>query len=169
KFTDDGAITLRLNAWPDEDGAHVLLIDIEDTGAGMTPEQLARLFTPFDQTADGVAARYGGSGLGLAISRDLIELMGGRLTVRSEAGQGSTFTVALTLSEGVEDGEVAAFLAAPPLAGAPPAATPPRRPLPVDAPPAPREETETPLAAAPAEPDHDAERPLRVLVVDDHA
>jgi len=73
KFTDDGAITLRLNAWPDEHGAHVLLIDIEDTGAGMTPKQLRRLFTPFDQTTDGVAARFGGSGLGLAISRDLIE------------------------------------------------------------------------------------------------
>ncbi len=169
KFTDSGAVTVRLCAWRDEAGRHVLLIDVADTGPGMTTSQLERLFTPFDQTADGVAARYGGSGLGLAISRDLIELMGGRLTVRSEAGQGSTFTVALTLSEGEEDGEVAAFLAAPPLAGAPPAATPGRRPLPMDAPPAPREETETPLAAAPAEPDPDAERPLRVLVVDDHA
>ena len=170
KFTDEGAITLRLNAWPDEHGAHVLLIDIEDTGAGMTTAQLARLFTAFDQTADGVAARFGGSGLGLSISRDLIELMGGRLTVRSTPGRGSIFTLSLILPRG-------AALEDPSAALAPEARATIIRPLarPVAPEPAPEPA---------AEPDHDApaeaiietppeeelaEAPLRVLVVDDHA
>ena len=100
KFTHEGSITLNLRAWQDEHGQYGLLIDIRDTGQGMTPEQVSRLFTPFDQTAEGVAAQYGGSGLGLAISRQLVELMKGRLTVRSTPGEGSTFTLALTLPRG---------------------------------------------------------------------
>ncbi len=171
KFTDDGAITLRLNAWPDEHGAHALLIDIEDTGAGMTPEQLRRLFTPFDQTAEGVAARFGGSGLGLAISRDLIELMGGRLTVRSTPGQGSTFTLSLVLPRGAAETPPAALasearatitrvLKAPPTPGSRPAPQPQPEPEPVPAP---------EIAAATTVESELAEAPLRVLVVDDHA
>lgn len=163
KFTDDGAITLRLQSWPDEHGAHVLLIDIEDTGPGMTAEQQRRLFTPFDQTADGVAARFGGSGLGLAISRDLIELMGGRLTVRSTPGQGSIFTLSVILPRG-------AAIEAPPAtlvpearatvtrSLAPPAvAAPETVPQPVVVTEAPMVEDDEPSGAA-----------LRVLVVDDH-
>jgi signal transduction histidine kinase/ActR/RegA family two-component response regulator len=170
KFTDDGAITLRLQSWPDEHGAHVLLIDIEDTGPGMTAEQQRRLFTAFDQTADGVAARFGGSGLGLSISRDLIELMGGRLTVRSTLGQGSIFTLSVILPRGaaleVPDAALAPearvtitrSLARPVVAPAPePIAEP--APQPVLAVEAPMEEDD-------AEP---AEAALRVLVVDDHA
>ena len=99
KFTDAGAVTLRLKAWPEEPGGWSLLMEVVDTGAGMTREQMARLFTPFDQTADGVSAQHGGSGLGLSISRDLIELMGGRLTARSAPGQGARFTVWLPLCE----------------------------------------------------------------------
>lgn len=162
KFTDDGAITLRLKAWPDEHGAHVLLIDIEDTGPGMTEAQLARLFTAFDQTTEGVAARFGGSGLGLSISRDLIELMGGRLTVRSAPGQGSVFTLSVVLPRG-------AALEAPPPALAPEARATITRalsPPPVQAPaPEPK-----PRSAEPSPPEDDQpEAPLRVLVVDDHA
>lgn len=170
KFTDEGAITLRLNAWPDEHGAHVLLIDIEDTGAGMTPEQLRRLFTPFDQTTDGVAARFGGSGLGLAISRDLIELMGGRLTVRSTPGQGSIFTLSVILPRG-------AGAETPPTSLAPEAratitralAKPVAAPITAPAPdPDPRIEQE--IVVEPSSPEDDlGEAPLRVLVVDDHA
>ncbi|MGH7019743.1 MAG: ATP-binding protein [Brevundimonas sp.] len=169
KFTDDGAITMRLNAWPDEHGAHVLLIDIEDTGAGMTAAQLGRLFTAFDQTAEGVAARFGGSGLGLSISRDLIELMGGRLTVRSTPGQGSIFTVSLILPRGAE-------LEAPPAALAPEARATITRALaqPVAAAPtpvvAPAPEPEVEVTQDPRPPEEEiAEAPLRVLVVDDHA
>ncbi len=168
KFTDEGAITLRLKAWPDEHGAHVLLIDIEDTGAGMTAAQLARLFTAFDQTTEGVAARFGGSGLGLSISRDLIELMGGRLTVRSTPGQGSVFTLSVVLPRG-------AALEAPPAALAPEARATITRALsqptaaaPAIVPgPAP-EPTPRSAEASPPEDDH-TEAPLRVLVVDDHA
>ncbi|WEK57294.1 MAG: response regulator [Candidatus Brevundimonas phytovorans] len=175
KFTDAGAITLRLNAWPDEHGAHVLLIDIEDTGAGMTQAQLGRLFNAFDQTAEGVAARFGGSGLGLSISRDLIELMGGRLTVRSTPGQGSIFTLSLILPRGAALDATPSALApearttivrplSRPVATAPAAATAPA-PAPAKAPPA---ETATVVEPAPSE-ETLAEAPLRVLVVDDHA
>ena len=172
KFTEAGTVTLKVRSWMDDEGAYALLIDVADTGRGMSPGQLQRLFTPFDQTRDGVAARFGGSGLGLAISRDLIELMGGRLTVRSEPGCGSQFTVALSLPQGRRDAAaddirdepitpLAASARLDPLAPPPdiaPAA-PPSQPLP--SPPA-FEDTAFDDDAADA-------RPLRVLVVDDHA
>ena len=100
KFTETGSITLRLNAWTEEPGGHAVLIAVEDTGPGMTAEQVARLFTPFDQTMAGVSAQHGGTGLGLAISRQLAELMGGRVTVRTRPGDGASFTLALTLLKG---------------------------------------------------------------------
>lgn len=191
KFTDAGAVTLRLKAWPEEPGGWSLLMEVADTGAGMSRDQLARLFTPFDQTADGVSAQHGGSGLGLSISRDLIELMGGRLTVRSQSGQGSIFTIALFLPEGERRtvaeitpldesrATVARALADRPRPAPAPRPTPVVQAAPVEqaAPTAPVSAAEALLAqltAAPApapepEPDPDAdERPLRVLVVDDH-
>ncbi|RIJ65365.1 response regulator [Brevundimonas sp. LPMIX5] len=172
KFTEVGTVTLKVRSWMDDEGAYALLIDVADTGRGMSPGQLQRLFTPFDQTRDGVAARFGGSGLGLAISRDLIELMGGRLTVRSEPGCGSQFTVALSLPQGRRDAAaddirdepitpLAASARLDPLAPPPgiaPAA-PPSQPLP--SPPA--------FEAAAFDDDAADARPLRVLVVDDHA
>ncbi|MGV8928615.1 MAG: ATP-binding protein [Brevundimonas sp.] len=100
KFTETGAITLRLNSWAEEPGGHAVLIEVHDTGPGLTPDQLTRLFTPFDQTLDGVSALHGGTGLGLAISRQLAELMDGRLTVRSRPGEGASFTLALRLQPG---------------------------------------------------------------------
>jgi signal transduction histidine kinase/CheY-like chemotaxis protein len=100
KFTETGSITLRLNAWNEEPGGHAVLIAVEDTGPGMTIEQVARLFTPFDQTLPGVSAAHGGTGLGLAISRQMAELMGGRVTVRTRPGEGSSFTLSLTLQPG---------------------------------------------------------------------
>lgn len=99
KFTETGSVTLKLQAWNDELARHALLVEIKDTGPGMTPAQVDRLFTPFDQTVEGVGSRYGGSGLGLAISRQLVELMDGRLTARSVRGQGSSFTLALSLTK----------------------------------------------------------------------
>ena len=100
KFTATGSITLRLDAWSEEPAGHAVLITVEDTGPGMTDDQLARLFTPFDQTMSGVSALHGGTGLGLAISRQLAELMGGRLTVRSSPGTGTSFTLSLSLLQG---------------------------------------------------------------------
>ena len=98
KFTEKGSVTLRLRSWQEEPSGHAILIEIQDTGPGMTEAQLARLFTPFDQTAEGVSARHGGTGLGLAISRDLVGLMGGRLTARSIPDAGACFTLSLVLA-----------------------------------------------------------------------
>jgi signal transduction histidine kinase/ActR/RegA family two-component response regulator len=90
KFTDRGAVTVRLTAR--EAGDHLVFEAIVvDTGRGLTEEQLARLFTPFDQLASNVAREHGGSGLGLVISRELARLMGGDLTVTSKPGKGARF------------------------------------------------------------------------------
>ena len=68
---------------------------VSDTGIGMTPEQLGRLFQAFSQAEASTQKKYGGTGLGLAISKKFCQMMGGELTVASEYGQGSTFTVSL--------------------------------------------------------------------------
>ena len=192
KFTETGSITLRLNAWSEEPGGHAVLIEVADTGPGLTADQMARLFTPFDQTIDGVSALHGGTGLGLAISRQLAELMDGRLTVRSQPGAGAQFTLALRLQPGemvetaptVLDQEsrdaVARALSGRPTAPSTPgpaaqSLTP--KPQPVAAPatlastPEPVETAVTPDPQPDTVMEEDAEdegRPMRVLVVDDH-
>lgn len=174
KFTEAGSITLRLNAWTEEPGGHAMLIEVADTGPGMTPAQLARLFTPFDQTIAGVSAVHGGTGLGLAISRQLAELMGGRLTARSRLGAGSQFTLSLRLQPGEAVAAAPANLdqesrdaVARALSGRPS--------HPATAAPAPQPLAPATADVVPAEPgttpgDEDDEegRPMRVLVVDDH-
>lgn len=179
KFTERGSITLHLNAWSEEPDGHAVLIAVEDTGPGMTVDQVARLFTPFDQTTSGVSAVHGGTGLGLAISRQLAELMGGRVTVRTSPGVGSSFTLALRLlpGEAVEaapqtlDQEsrdaVARALSGRPASPATPA-------------PAAQSLTPSPMVAGreavvvgdpdpvAEEADEEEGRPMRVLVVDDH-
>jgi len=169
KFTETGSITLRLNAWAEEPSGHALLIDIIDTGPGMTPGQLSRLFTPFDQTTDGISAIHGGTGLGLAISQQLAQLMGGRLTARSQPGAGAAFTLALTLdsahapvvvNRAIEPSSraVSAQVLGPDVAVAAPVA----QAAPTPPPPTPE----------PVPPQDDGvegeERAMRVLVVDDH-
>ncbi|HZV84075.1 MAG TPA: ATP-binding protein [Brevundimonas sp.] len=172
KFTAEGSITVRLKAWADEPGGHALLIEVADTGPGMSPEQVARLFTPFDQTIEGVSAIHGGTGLGLAISRQLAELMDGRLTARSRPGQGSWFTLSLHLQPGENVPAAAPVLdqqsrdaVARALSGRPaPQATLPPAPAPV------ADDAPVPTASAPKPDvlDEDEGRPMRVLVVDDH-
>jgi len=93
KFTDEGSVTLRVTPATDGD----LGFEVLDTGSGMTPEQLSRLFRPFDQGSADRARTHGGTGLGLSISRDLARLMGGDLTAASVAGKGSAFSLALPL------------------------------------------------------------------------
>mgnify|MGYP003671304039 FL=1 len=162
KFTETGSVTLKLQAWNDELDRHALLIEVNDTGPGMTPGQVDRLFTPFDQTAEGIGSRYGGSGLGLAISRQLVELMGGRLTARSVRGAGSSFTLALNLIE-------SRTAPAPPEGldrdsrAAVPQALGPRV-----AEPAPQPAAQIAQEVAAVEDGDEEGRPLRVLVVDDH-
>jgi signal transduction histidine kinase/DNA-binding NarL/FixJ family response regulator len=94
KFTDSGRITLRATSTsvPVQRAGMLarLRFEVEDEGIGMTEEQMARLFQPFEQMAE-AKRREGGTGLGLAISRQLIRLMGGDIEVRSEPGKGSVF------------------------------------------------------------------------------
>ncbi|WP_298743593.1 ATP-binding protein [uncultured Brevundimonas sp.] len=175
KFTVAGSITLRLDAWPEDGGGHAVLIEVADTGPGMTPEQLARLFTPFDQTADGVSARHGGTGLGLSISRQLTELMGGRLTARSRVGDGARFTLALRLDAARAAVAVASALDQESRAAVARALSsgPSTRPSAPATPPPPAQSLAEAARGAPQpapEPAADDEegRPMRVLVVDDH-
>ncbi|HXY69773.1 MAG TPA: ATP-binding protein, partial [Gemmatimonadales bacterium] len=101
KFTERGTVTLAAarEAPPAGDGApgagDWLVFRVSDSGIGMTPEQLAKLFEAFAQAEASTARRYGGTGLGLAISRRFCQLMGGDITVTSRPGEGSTFTVRL--------------------------------------------------------------------------
>ncbi|MDW8337030.1 MAG: ATP-binding protein [Tepidimonas sp.] len=98
KFTDRGGVTLTVRAVPQTDGRWHTEWAVQDTGIGIPPAQLARIFDPFVQGEGAANRRYGGTGLGLAISRELVQRMGGELTVRSTPGQGSTFTVTLPLA-----------------------------------------------------------------------
>jgi len=94
KFTQGGVLYLDVRD-AQRDGNRWLEFDVTDSGIGMTPAQLERLFTPFTQADPTTTRRYGGTGLGLAISRRLCALMGGDILVASEAGKGSRFTVVL--------------------------------------------------------------------------
>ena len=102
KFTQKGAVTLRLNAWPGDNQELCLTAKVEDTGLGIAPDELLLLFHPFEQAQVG---RDGGSGtgLGLAISREHVRLMGGDITVKSQQGKGSVFGFNVVLKEAAPD------------------------------------------------------------------
>ncbi|UCF19267.1 MAG: response regulator, partial [Gemmatimonadota bacterium] len=96
KFTEGGTITLSATREKVAGGdAERLRFRISDTGIGMTDDQLDRLFQAFSQADASTASKYGGTGLGLAISKRFCEMMGGSVSVESEAGRGSTFSVEL--------------------------------------------------------------------------
>ncbi len=92
KFTEKGWVVLKVGIIEGK-----LQFAVYDTGIGMTQEQQNRLFKPFSQGDSSVTRQFGGSGLGLAISRRLTEMLGGQITVESEAGKGSTFRVTLPI------------------------------------------------------------------------
>ncbi|MBO6559311.1 MAG: response regulator [Nisaea sp.] len=98
KFTRRGAITLSLSLVEREAEAATVRFDVIDSGIGMTPDQVAKLFKAFSQADSSTTRQYGGTGLGLAISRALVELMGGEIGVESEIDRGSTFHVTLKLA-----------------------------------------------------------------------
>jgi GAF domain-containing protein/CheY-like chemotaxis protein len=98
KFTKQGEVTLR--AERALNGRNWIQFAVADTGIGMTPEQLGKLFQEFSQAEASTAKKYGGTGLGLAITRKLARMMGGDVTVASEPGKGSVFTVRLPASPG---------------------------------------------------------------------
>jgi signal transduction histidine kinase len=94
KFTEKGTITIAAHQ-AQENGRDWVTFAVADTGIGMTPEQMGKLFQEFSQASSATASKYGGTGLGLAISRRFCQMMGGDITVESEPGRGSTFTIRL--------------------------------------------------------------------------
>jgi len=106
KFTEKGTVTLTIkreikdgksgkDVKNGQDGQEWVNFIVTDTGIGMTQEQLEKVFHPFTQADDSTSRRYGGTGLGLAISKKFCQMMGGGITVISNAGQGSTFTMSI--------------------------------------------------------------------------
>ncbi len=91
KFTQHGGVSVRVSRRNDTATQHELLFAVRDTGIGLAPDAAARLFQPFTQADATVTRRYGGTGLGLTICKKLVDLMGGRIGVRSEPGRGSVF------------------------------------------------------------------------------
>lgn len=116
KFTDEGSVVLRVRATRQASAVR-LHVEVRDTGPGMSREAQARLFEPFVRPSDPGSVRRAGTGLGLVISRGIVELLGGRLTVDSSPGVGSTFAFELAFP-------IAAAAPSAPLAAAP--APPPR-------------------------------------------
>jgi signal transduction histidine kinase/ActR/RegA family two-component response regulator len=108
KFTRSGGVLVTARWGGDE-----LVVAVRDSGIGIPPGELERLFQPFVQVESGSARRYDGSGLGLAISRRLAELMGGGITVESTVGTGSTFTLRARCPRSAPGGTVAAPAAPP--------------------------------------------------------
>lgn len=92
KFTEGGTITLQAGR-ERVDGADWMQFDVSDTGIGMTPEQMAKMFQPFAQADAGTTKKFGGTGLGLVISKKFCELMGGDIELTSEYGKGTRFRV----------------------------------------------------------------------------
>ena len=94
KFTEHGSVTVDVDRVT-RDGHEQIILAVSDTGIGLSAEQLGRLFQEFVQADSSTTRRYGGTGLGLAISRRFCQMMGGDITVHSELGKGSTFTIHL--------------------------------------------------------------------------
>jgi signal transduction histidine kinase len=94
KFTERGTITINARQGQENGRDHVT-IAVADTGIGMTPEQMGKLFQEFSQADASTTRKYGGTGLGLAISKRFCQMMGGDITVESQPGRGSTFTIRL--------------------------------------------------------------------------
>ena len=94
KFTNDaGNVEIRAAS----DGANSFKLSVQDSGIGIKPEDMVRLFKEFEQMETGTSRRYDGTGLGLALTRRIVELQGGAIDVQSEAGKGSLFSVTLPL------------------------------------------------------------------------
>ncbi|MBV8906338.1 MAG: response regulator, partial [Acidobacteriia bacterium] len=112
KFTDAGSIQLRICQDPHPSAGRAMLrFIVKDSGIGISPEALGRLFRSFTQADSSTTRKYGGTGLGLAISKRLVEMMGGTIGVESELGKGSTFWFTVDLA--VAGGEVSNSADAP--------------------------------------------------------
>jgi PAS domain S-box-containing protein len=105
KFTEKGGIVLRVRVRRDEAAGLRLLAEVEDTGPGISEDELGKLFRPFSQAGAGLMSR-GGTGLGLAISREFARLMNGDVTVTSRPGEGSVFRVDLAMNAADADASI---------------------------------------------------------------
>jgi two-component system, sensor histidine kinase and response regulator len=103
KFTEQGSITLRVKLIEDSSENALIRFEVQDTGIGIAPEALSRLFTSFEQADASTTRKYGGTGLGLAITKKLAHLMGGDADVESTPGVGSTFWFSANLRKGQVD------------------------------------------------------------------
>ena len=97
KFTSEGEVTVTFRQMMQKAGVADISIKVHDTGIGMEPEFISRIFRPFEQESIETGHRYGGTGLGMAITDQLVKLMGGEIVVESQPGRGSDFTVYLSL------------------------------------------------------------------------
>ena len=102
KFTKEGQVNVLVETEKEEDSSALLHFSVSDTGVGISPDQIETIFESFKQADDSTTREYGGTGLGLTISKQLVEMMGGRIWVESELGKGSTFhfTARFQLSDG---------------------------------------------------------------------
>jgi len=98
KFTEQGEVEVSVRCLPDGEACRTLQIQVRDSGIGIAQDQQERIFQAFQQIDGSISRRYGGTGLGLAITRQLAEVLGGQVTVDSELGRGSTFTVELPVA-----------------------------------------------------------------------
>jgi PAS domain S-box-containing protein len=97
KFTSEGKVVISVKPKNLNQQQVYLLFSVEDSGIGISPEQIPSLFLPFSQADSSITRKYGGSGLGLVICKQLVELMGGEIAVESQQGKGSTFSFAVNL------------------------------------------------------------------------
>lgn len=103
KFTEHGEITLSARTESETADAALLRFEVRDTGPGIAPEALGRLFSAFEQADNSITRKYGGTGLGLAITRKIAQLMGGDAGVETELGSGSTFWLTVQLRKGTTE------------------------------------------------------------------
>ncbi|MDD2720811.1 MAG: PAS domain S-box protein [Gallionella sp.] len=101
KFTERGGITLRVRLLEEDDSSALIRFEVQDSGIGIAPEALTRLFSAFEQADSTSTRKYGGTGLGLAITRKIAQLMGGDAGAESTPGVGSTFWFTLRLKKGI--------------------------------------------------------------------
>ncbi|OIN27812.1 hybrid sensor histidine kinase/response regulator [Vibrio barjaei] len=107
KFTDSGEVCIKLSTVMMRDKECKIIFTVKDTGIGMTREQIDTLFQSFSQADSSTTRKYGGTGLGLSITKNLVELMGGRVSVESQLGEGSRFSFSLIL--GVSESNTTVF------------------------------------------------------------
>jgi PAS domain S-box-containing protein len=107
KFTSEGRVEVAIAAREVDEGAHLVSVEISDTGIGMNEETVGKLFTVFTQADGATTRKFGGSGLGLAISRQLARMMGGDIVVESQPDKGSTFRLTFRAQEAVATAEPA--------------------------------------------------------------